>query len=328
MKPTVLYSPEPAKGWLPWGALAPFVCIFIVALPAIAAWKIEKSLRAGGRDRRSARLRRALLPAVHRLQRHPGPSARLGALRRAALAADDRPGRRATLADLLLRPGRRDRDLQPRRGGDLGGRRLRGGGVLPGVRVAGRHAPDRHPVPRLRRAVERRGDPLPRLAALRRRPQAQRHPGSRPHLARLHAPALQPASALEPHAGDVPLLALRLRLGALERQHLGRHGLARGVELVDRRRLRAADHRYRNPPAGAAGPAHPGRSGSLERRRRGSGGELPLHALLRRRECAAVLEAAPEQLRGLRCEHRPCPPPTRQARSEGELRAGIDVSPT
>ena len=42
MKPTVLYSPEPAQGWLPWGALAPFVCILIVALPAIAAWKIEK----------------------------------------------------------------------------------------------------------------------------------------------------------------------------------------------------------------------------------------------------------------------------------------------
>jgi len=36
MKPTALYSPEPAKGWLPWGALAPVLCIVIVALPAIA----------------------------------------------------------------------------------------------------------------------------------------------------------------------------------------------------------------------------------------------------------------------------------------------------
>jgi membrane protease YdiL (CAAX protease family) len=42
MKPTALYSPEPAKGWLPWGALAPVVGILIVALPAIAAWKIEE----------------------------------------------------------------------------------------------------------------------------------------------------------------------------------------------------------------------------------------------------------------------------------------------
>ncbi len=42
MKPTSLYSPEPAKGWLPWGALAPVICLLIVALPAIAAWKIEK----------------------------------------------------------------------------------------------------------------------------------------------------------------------------------------------------------------------------------------------------------------------------------------------
>ncbi|MEO8277475.1 MAG: type II CAAX endopeptidase family protein [Thermoanaerobaculia bacterium] len=41
MKPTVLYSPEPARGWLPWGALAPVLCLFLVALPAIAAWKVE-----------------------------------------------------------------------------------------------------------------------------------------------------------------------------------------------------------------------------------------------------------------------------------------------
>lgn len=44
MTPTVLYSPEPAKGWLPWGALAPVLCILIVALPSIAAWKIELQL--------------------------------------------------------------------------------------------------------------------------------------------------------------------------------------------------------------------------------------------------------------------------------------------
>lgn len=44
MRPTILYSPEPARGWLPWGALAPILCILIVALPAIAAWKIEKFL--------------------------------------------------------------------------------------------------------------------------------------------------------------------------------------------------------------------------------------------------------------------------------------------
>ena len=42
MKTTALFSPEPAKGWMPWGALAPVLCLVIVALPAIAAWKIEK----------------------------------------------------------------------------------------------------------------------------------------------------------------------------------------------------------------------------------------------------------------------------------------------
>jgi membrane protease YdiL (CAAX protease family) len=41
MKSMALYSPEPARGWLPWGALAPVVGILIVALPAIAAWKVE-----------------------------------------------------------------------------------------------------------------------------------------------------------------------------------------------------------------------------------------------------------------------------------------------
>ena len=41
MKPTVLYSPEPARGWLPWGALAPLLCILLVAAPAMAAWKLE-----------------------------------------------------------------------------------------------------------------------------------------------------------------------------------------------------------------------------------------------------------------------------------------------
>ncbi len=44
MRQTALYSPEPARGRLPGGALAPILCILIVALPAIAAWKIEHAL--------------------------------------------------------------------------------------------------------------------------------------------------------------------------------------------------------------------------------------------------------------------------------------------
>ena len=35
MKTVSLYSPEPAKGWMPWGALAPFLLIFFVAAPVI-----------------------------------------------------------------------------------------------------------------------------------------------------------------------------------------------------------------------------------------------------------------------------------------------------
>ena len=35
MKTTSLFSLEPAKGWIPWGALAPFLLIFFVAAPVI-----------------------------------------------------------------------------------------------------------------------------------------------------------------------------------------------------------------------------------------------------------------------------------------------------
>lgn len=41
MRSATLYSSEPARGWLPWGALTPFLGILIVALPAIAAWRLE-----------------------------------------------------------------------------------------------------------------------------------------------------------------------------------------------------------------------------------------------------------------------------------------------
>lgn len=39
-----IYSPEPAKGWLPWGALAPVLCILIVALPMLALGEVEQHL--------------------------------------------------------------------------------------------------------------------------------------------------------------------------------------------------------------------------------------------------------------------------------------------
>lgn len=35
MKSRALFSPEPAKGWLPWGALSPFLLIFFVAAPVL-----------------------------------------------------------------------------------------------------------------------------------------------------------------------------------------------------------------------------------------------------------------------------------------------------
>ena len=35
MKSSAIYSPEPARGWLPWAAFAPFLCILLVAIPSI-----------------------------------------------------------------------------------------------------------------------------------------------------------------------------------------------------------------------------------------------------------------------------------------------------
>jgi membrane protease YdiL (CAAX protease family) len=42
MTSRTLFSPEPAKGWLPWGALAPFLCILMVALPVLAFARVEE----------------------------------------------------------------------------------------------------------------------------------------------------------------------------------------------------------------------------------------------------------------------------------------------
>lgn len=42
MRHTSLYSPEPAKGWLLWGAIAPFLCILLVALPNVGVFYLLK----------------------------------------------------------------------------------------------------------------------------------------------------------------------------------------------------------------------------------------------------------------------------------------------
>ncbi len=42
MRTKSLYSSEPAEGWLPWGALGPFLLILFVAIPAIIGSKVLK----------------------------------------------------------------------------------------------------------------------------------------------------------------------------------------------------------------------------------------------------------------------------------------------
>ena len=44
MTPVALYSPEPARGWLPWGALAPLLAmVFVVSaimIVALRSWRM------------------------------------------------------------------------------------------------------------------------------------------------------------------------------------------------------------------------------------------------------------------------------------------------
>ncbi len=42
MKSIALYSSDPAKGWLPWGALAPFLCVLFVAAPLVGVSNVEE----------------------------------------------------------------------------------------------------------------------------------------------------------------------------------------------------------------------------------------------------------------------------------------------
>lgn len=42
MTSSSIFSTEPAKGWLPWGALAPFLCVLFVAVPLLGVSHWEK----------------------------------------------------------------------------------------------------------------------------------------------------------------------------------------------------------------------------------------------------------------------------------------------
>lgn len=44
MTTRAIYSSEPAKGWLPWGALAPILCVLFVAVPMLAIGSVERQL--------------------------------------------------------------------------------------------------------------------------------------------------------------------------------------------------------------------------------------------------------------------------------------------
>lgn len=38
LKPTALFSPEPARGWIPWAILAPLLCWAFIFVPMVVAW--------------------------------------------------------------------------------------------------------------------------------------------------------------------------------------------------------------------------------------------------------------------------------------------------
>jgi uncharacterized protein len=45
LKPVALFSAEPAKGWIPWGVVAPVLCLVLVVVPSLAA---EEALQVVG----------------------------------------------------------------------------------------------------------------------------------------------------------------------------------------------------------------------------------------------------------------------------------------
>ena len=40
-----IYSDEPAKGWMPWGALAPFLCFVFIVAPLLGVSNVLQSLQ-------------------------------------------------------------------------------------------------------------------------------------------------------------------------------------------------------------------------------------------------------------------------------------------
>lgn len=45
MKPVAIYSADPTKGWLPWGLLAPLLCIIFVAVPLVGVSSLLEQLQ-------------------------------------------------------------------------------------------------------------------------------------------------------------------------------------------------------------------------------------------------------------------------------------------
>lgn len=233
---------------------------------------------SAGREGGADGLCRSLFAPVRRVCRDRSVAPGVGALRRTPPPGHDRPGHRpgAPRTNARSRPPGRHRHVHHPGGFDRARGWLSRLRDRQGLRRTDRPGADRRAAGGLRGAVRRRRDPLSRLAAFGGHAQVQPRLGRRALVAGLHLPALRSASALGRHGGHHALRAVHLRLGALRRQPLGCHGLARGLELADLDRLRGTDHRPRCQAARVAGPPDAAGPRLADRWSGGAGGKRSL----------------------------------------------------
>lgn len=270
MRHTSLYSPEPAKGWLPWGAIAPFLCILLVALPNVGVFYLLKPF--GFVDAKGdpigvvgfcaymletfIAMSLVVLGWVRFVERRPIATIGLtGAHPMRTLLHGYAIGI-ATVSFVVAMIG------------------ITGGYHVSGILNAF-HSPKALlgivallPCFIVQSSVEElifRGWLLSTVAR-----KIQRDAGRRAHDRSVHPAPLQPRPALGGHREPRAVLDFHLPVGAPLRQHLGRHGLARRMELADGSGLRDPHHRNEHRPAGADREAGSPRKRSADRRRAGA----------------------------------------------------------
>ena len=227
-----LYPAEPARGWIPWGALAPFlVLVFIIATALPGDMLISKFVNIspeGNPLDPAALVAFTLVPFGFLLL---------------LLLAWVRFVERRSLASIGIRGEHKLREFLRGHAFGLAGLFavvmiiwMAGGLELTAVAPAFSQPASlrayRAPAVHVRVAVERRRNGVPRLAAVGAREEIQRAHCGRRELGAVLAAALQSARSLAGVRRHVPVRVVCLRLGAADAQCARHHGLACRLELV------------------------------------------------------------------------------------------------